>query len=163
MVTEPDRFADALRRGRGRAARGVAPPARWLSTRGAAWVSGLANCYAARLGARRRTGGGLMRVAMIGQKGIPATYGGIERHVDEIARRLVPLGIDVDVFCRFYYTPAGATYHGVRLLRRPSIHTKHLDADHARLVGDAGVHAAPLRHRALPRARARRSSRGCRA
>ncbi len=69
-----------------------------------------------------------MRVAMIGQKGIPATYGGIERHVDEIARRLVPKGIDVDVFCRFYYTPAGASYHGVKLLRRPSIHTKHLDA-----------------------------------
>lgn len=68
-----------------------------------------------------------MRVAMIGQKGIPATYGGIERHVDEIARRLVPLGIDVDVFCRYYYTPPGTTYHGVRLLRRPSIHTKHLD------------------------------------
>ena len=68
-----------------------------------------------------------MRVAMIGQKGIPATYGGIERHVDEIARRLVPLGIDVDVFCRMYYTPAGASYHGVRLLRRPSLHTKHLD------------------------------------
>jgi glycosyltransferase involved in cell wall biosynthesis len=69
-----------------------------------------------------------MRVAMIGQKGVPATYGGIERHVDEIARRLVPLGIDVDVYCRLYYTPAGAQYHGVRLLRRPSIHTKHLDA-----------------------------------
>jgi len=69
-----------------------------------------------------------MRVAMIGQKGIPATYGGIERHVDEIARRLVPMGIDVDVFCRLYYTPRGATYHGVRLLRRPSVHTKHLDA-----------------------------------
>ncbi|MBK7366735.1 MAG: glycosyltransferase family 4 protein [Candidatus Eisenbacteria bacterium] len=69
-----------------------------------------------------------MRVAMIGQKGIPATYGGIERHVDEIARRLVPMGIDVDVFCRLYYTPAGAEYHGVKLLRRPSIHTKHLDA-----------------------------------
>ncbi|MCE9626379.1 MAG: glycosyltransferase family 4 protein [Candidatus Eisenbacteria bacterium] len=68
-----------------------------------------------------------MRVAMIGQKGIPATYGGIERHVDEIARRLVPRGIDVDVFCRLYYTPPGSEYHGIGLLRRPSIHTKHLD------------------------------------
>ena len=68
-----------------------------------------------------------MRVAMIGQKGIPATYGGIERHVDEIARRLVQRGIDVDVFCRLYYTPAGTSYHGVNLMRRPSIHTKHLD------------------------------------
>ncbi len=68
-----------------------------------------------------------MRVAMIGQKGIPATYGGIERHVDEIARRLVQRGIDVDVFCRLYYTPPGSEYHDVGLLRRPSIHTKHLD------------------------------------
>jgi glycosyltransferase involved in cell wall biosynthesis len=68
-----------------------------------------------------------MRVAMIGQKGIPATYGGIERHVDEIARRLVARGVDIDVFCRLYYTPPGAEYHGVHLLRRPSIHTKHFD------------------------------------
>ncbi|MEQ1834567.1 MAG: glycosyltransferase, partial [Candidatus Eisenbacteria bacterium] len=68
-----------------------------------------------------------MRVAMIGQKGIPATYGGIERHVDEIARRLVPRGIDVDVFCRLYYTPPGSEYHDIGLLRRPSIHTTHLD------------------------------------
>jgi glycosyltransferase involved in cell wall biosynthesis len=64
---------------------------------------------------------------MIGQKGIPATYGGIEKHVEEIARRLVGLGHEVSVFCRLYYTPAGARYHGVELLRRPSIHTKHFD------------------------------------
>jgi glycosyltransferase involved in cell wall biosynthesis len=68
-----------------------------------------------------------MRVAMIGQKGIPATYGGIERHVDEIARRLVDRGVHVDVFCRLYYTPPGTTYNGIGLLRRPSVHTKHLD------------------------------------
>jgi len=64
---------------------------------------------------------------MIGQKGVPATYGGIERHVEEIARRLVARGHEVDVFCRLYYTPADAAFHGVQLLRRPSIHTKHLD------------------------------------
>jgi len=68
-----------------------------------------------------------MRVAMIGQKGIPATYGGIERHVDEIARRLVARGVHVDVFCRLYYTPMGTSYHDIGLLRRPSLHTKHLD------------------------------------
>jgi len=64
---------------------------------------------------------------MIGQKGIPATYGGIERHVEEIARRLAARGHQVDVFCRLYYTPANASYPGLGLLRRPSIHTKHLD------------------------------------
>lgn len=64
---------------------------------------------------------------MIGQKGLPATYGGIERHVEEIARRLVARGHEVAAFCRLYYTPADARFHGVRLLRRPSLHTKHLD------------------------------------
>jgi len=68
-----------------------------------------------------------VRIAMIGQKGIPATYGGIERHVEEITRRLAARGHQVDVFCRLYYTPAGASYPGARLLRRPSVHTKHLD------------------------------------
>ncbi len=64
---------------------------------------------------------------MIGQKGIPATYGGIERHVEEISRRLAGMGHQVDVYCRFHYTPPGTTYRNVRLLRRPSVHTKHLD------------------------------------
>ena len=64
---------------------------------------------------------------MIGQKGVPATYGGIEKHVEEIARRLAQCGHRVDVFCRLYYTPAGAVSPGVHVLRRPSIHTKHLD------------------------------------
>ncbi len=68
-----------------------------------------------------------MRIAMIGQKGIPATYGGIEKHVEEISVRLAARGHDVSVFCRFYYTPPDANSHGVHLLRRPSIHTKHLD------------------------------------
>jgi len=68
-----------------------------------------------------------MKIAMIGQKGVPATYGGIERHVDEISRRLVRRGHDVSVFCRLYYTPADAVLDGIHLLRRPSIHTKHLD------------------------------------
>jgi len=68
-----------------------------------------------------------VKIAMIGQKGLPATYGGIEKHVEEIARRLVQRGHDVTVYCRLYYTPSGATCHGVRLMRRPSLHTKHFD------------------------------------
>jgi glycosyltransferase involved in cell wall biosynthesis len=64
---------------------------------------------------------------MVGQKGVPATFGGIERHVEEIARRLVARGVSVSAFCRLYYTPADARFHGVDLLRRPSLHTKHLD------------------------------------
>jgi glycosyltransferase involved in cell wall biosynthesis len=68
-----------------------------------------------------------MRIAMIGQKGLPATYGGIERHVEEIGKRLVQRGHEVSVFCRLYYTPPDAQDDGLLLLRRPSIHTKHFD------------------------------------
>jgi glycosyltransferase involved in cell wall biosynthesis len=64
---------------------------------------------------------------MVGQKGIPATYGGIEKHVEEIARRLAARGHEISVFCRLHYTPPGAVFERVRLLRRPSVHTKHLD------------------------------------
>ena len=68
-----------------------------------------------------------MKIAMIGQKGIPALYGGIERHVEEIARRLVVKGHEVSVYCRLHYTPTGGSYHGVELVRLPSLRTKHLD------------------------------------
>jgi len=64
---------------------------------------------------------------MIGQKGAPATYGGIERHVEEIGQRLVKRGHEVAVFSRLYYTPPGAECGGLTLYRRPSIHTKHFD------------------------------------
>ena len=71
-----------------------------------------------------------MRVAMIGQKGIPATYGGIERHVEELSKRLAARGHQVTVYCRYHYTPTvppAGTYYGVRVVRLPSWNTKHLD------------------------------------
>ena len=45
-----------------------------------------------------------MKIAMIGQKGIPATYGGIERHVEELTTRVVERGHEVTVYCRPYYS-----------------------------------------------------------
>ncbi len=68
-----------------------------------------------------------MKIAMLGQKGIPATFGGIERHVEELATRLVARGHEVTVYCRPYYTKISGDYRGVRLVVLPSIRTKHLD------------------------------------
>ncbi len=68
-----------------------------------------------------------MKIAMVGQKGIPATYGGIERHVEEIATRLVERGHEVHVYSRFHYSHQQGTYRGVKIRRLPSINTKHLD------------------------------------
>jgi glycosyltransferase involved in cell wall biosynthesis len=76
-----------------------------------------------------------LKIAMLGQKGIPATYGGIERHVEELATRLVERGHDVTVYCRPYYTKIRGEYRGVRLAQVPSIRTKHLDtATHCALA-----------------------------
>jgi glycosyltransferase involved in cell wall biosynthesis len=70
-----------------------------------------------------------MKIAMIGQKGIPATYGGIERHVEELSVRLAALGHAVTVYTRPHYSDkATHKYHGVHLVSLPSVATKHLDA-----------------------------------
>jgi glycosyltransferase involved in cell wall biosynthesis len=70
-----------------------------------------------------------LRIAMIGQKGMPATYGGIERHVEEVSSRLVALGHEVTVYCRRSYDAMPMDqYRGVRLRRVPTVASKHLDA-----------------------------------
>ncbi len=71
-----------------------------------------------------------LRVAMIGQKGYPPVHGGIEKHVAELAARLVPMGIGVDIYSRPHYSndSGPADLPGVRVIKLPSIPTKHLDA-----------------------------------
>lgn len=70
-----------------------------------------------------------MKIALIGQKGIPAKQGGIERHVEELSTRLAEAGFDVIVYSRAHYTgQKNKTYRGVKLINLPSLNTKHLDA-----------------------------------
>ncbi len=70
-----------------------------------------------------------MKIYFIGQKGIPAIYGGVERHVEELATRLAKQGNEVFVYCRKHYTPENLKeYKGVNLIHLPSLKTKHLDA-----------------------------------
>lgn len=70
-----------------------------------------------------------MKIAMIGQKGIPSRAGGVEIHVEELAAGLVEAGAEVDVYCRRYYCKNRVKMHrGIRLYYIPTISTKHLDA-----------------------------------
>ncbi len=70
-----------------------------------------------------------MKIAMIGQKGIPSRAGGVEIHVEELAAGLVKAGDKVDVYCRRYYCKNRTKYHrGIHLIYVPTISTKHLDA-----------------------------------
>ena len=80
---------------------------------------------------RRRQGRGdrPLRVAMIGLRGIPATYGGVERAVEELAANLVERGHHVTVYARSAYSEAGrTTFRGVEIKRLPQLNTKHLEA-----------------------------------
>ncbi len=67
---------------------------------------------------------------MIGQKGIPTLFGGIERHVEEVSLRLAQKkNYQVFVYTRKYYTSKKLDrYRQVNLISLPSLKTKHLDA-----------------------------------
>jgi len=69
-----------------------------------------------------------MKIAMIGQKGIPARAGGIERHVEELSKELVLRGHEVLVYCRSWYVWPIRDVDGVRCIKTPTIASKHLDA-----------------------------------
>jgi glycosyltransferase involved in cell wall biosynthesis len=68
-----------------------------------------------------------MKIAMIGQKGIPAKFGGIERHVAELSERLAASGAEVSVYCRRWYATE-AENTKVKQIFTPTLHTKNLDA-----------------------------------
>lgn len=70
-----------------------------------------------------------MKIAFIGQKGIPAKFGGVERHVEELATQMAEQGHQVFAYVRNNYTGKKLKeYRGIKLVYLPSISTKHLDA-----------------------------------
>ncbi len=70
-----------------------------------------------------------MKIAFIGQKGIPAHSGGVEKHVERIAVSMAEMGHEVTVYARPHYVKTTEKmFRGVSLVFMPSIRTKHLDA-----------------------------------
>ncbi|MHB1464018.1 MAG: DUF1972 domain-containing protein [Thermoleophilia bacterium] len=69
-----------------------------------------------------------MKIAMLGTRGIPGGYSGFETAVEELSKRLVARGHEVVVYCRTHMIKhEGDTYLGVRLVKLPTITSKHLD------------------------------------
>lgn len=68
-----------------------------------------------------------LRVAFIGGRGVVSKYSGIEAYYEEVGKRLVQMGHEVTVYCRTYFTPPLAECEGMRLVRLPTIRSKHLE------------------------------------
>lgn len=68
-----------------------------------------------------------VRVAFIGGRGVVSKYSGIEAYYEEVGAQLAAMGHQVTVYCRSYFTPALDSYKGMKLVRLPTIRSKHLE------------------------------------
>jgi len=68
-----------------------------------------------------------LRVAFIGGRGVGSKYSGIETYYEEAGRHLANMGYQITVYCRSYFTPQMTNYEGMRVIRLPTIRTKHLE------------------------------------
>jgi len=76
--------------------------------------------------ARKQSQRGL-RVAFIGGRGVVSKYSGIESYYEEVGKGLAAMGHEVTVYCRNYFTPEMAEHNGMKLVRLPSLRSKHLE------------------------------------
>jgi glycosyltransferase involved in cell wall biosynthesis len=69
-----------------------------------------------------------VKIAILGSRGIPVSYGGFETLAEELSTRLVHKGHDVTVYCCGHYSITGeSTYKGVKRVVLPTIRTKVLE------------------------------------
>jgi len=80
-----------------------------------------------------------LRIAFIGGRGVISKYSGIESYYEEVGKRLSEMGHEVTVYCRTHFTPALAEYNGMRLVRLPTIRSKHLETVVHTLLSTAHV------------------------
>lgn len=85
-----------------------------------------------------------MRIAILGTRGIPASYGGFETFAEHLATRLFARGHEVTVYCRSHYvSPRQLEFHGVKLQVLPTIRHKYFDTVVHTFL--SAIHAAPRR------------------
>jgi glycosyltransferase involved in cell wall biosynthesis len=71
----------------------------------------------------------MIKIAVTGLRGIPATWGGIEHHCENIYTRLAEKGYDITIYARSHYVPKGMTqYKGLKIKRLPTLNFKYSDA-----------------------------------
>jgi glycosyltransferase involved in cell wall biosynthesis len=69
-----------------------------------------------------------MKLAILGTRGIPASYSGFETAAEQLAARLTERGHEVIVYCRPHVVDrTQKTYRGARLVHLPTVRNKYLD------------------------------------
>jgi glycosyltransferase involved in cell wall biosynthesis len=68
-----------------------------------------------------------LRIAFVGGRGVISKYSGIESYYEEVGTRLAEMGHEVTIYCRNYFTPALTEHNKMRLVRLPTIRSKHLE------------------------------------
>ena len=79
-----------------------------------------------------------MKIAILGTRGIPASYSGFETAAEQLAERLTDRGHEVVVYCRPHVVdPRIRTYKGARLVHLPTVRNKYLDTSAHTLLSAA--------------------------
>jgi len=68
-----------------------------------------------------------LKVAFIGGRGVISKYSGIETYYEEVGKHLAEMGHSVTIYCRNYFTPKLVEHNGMRLVRLPTLRSKHLE------------------------------------
>ncbi len=68
-----------------------------------------------------------LRIAFLGGRGVISKYSGIEGYYEEVGRLLAEMGHEVTIYCRTYFTPPVEEHNGMRLIRLPTIRSKHME------------------------------------
>ena len=68
-----------------------------------------------------------LKIAFIGGRGVISKYSGIETYYEEVGKRLAAMGHKVTVYCRNHFTPEAAEHHGMRVVRLPTVRSKHME------------------------------------
>ena len=68
-----------------------------------------------------------LKIAFVGGRGVISKYSGIESYYEEVGKRLAEMGHEVTVYCRNYFTPDLAEHNGMKLVRLPTIRSKHFE------------------------------------
>jgi glycosyltransferase involved in cell wall biosynthesis len=71
----------------------------------------------------------MAKIAVTGFRGVPATWGGVEHHCEELYSRLAANGHDITIYARSFYVKSDIKfYKGMKIIRLPTIGVIGLEA-----------------------------------